>query len=64
VIGPDGSLKPITSLQFLVGAVGHPIDGTDVYAYYGQDQTQANAWTVAVLRAVGAIPHSLNLAAC
>jgi hypothetical protein len=46
VIGPDGSLKPITSIQFLVGAVVHPFGGTDVYAYYGQDKTQANAWTV------------------
>jgi hypothetical protein len=46
VIGPDGSLEPITSLQFLVGAVGHPFTGTDVYAYYGQDQTQASPWTV------------------
>lgn len=48
VIGPDGSLKPITSLEFLVGAVAHPFGGpdTDVYAYYGQDQTQASPWTV------------------
>ena len=46
VIGPNGSLKPITSIQFLVGAVVHPFAGTDVYAYYGQDKTQSNAWTV------------------
>jgi hypothetical protein len=46
VIGPNGSLKPITSTQFLVGAIVHPFGGTDVYAYYGQDKTQANAWTV------------------
>jgi hypothetical protein len=46
VIGPNGSLKPITSTQFLVGAVVHPFGGTDVYAYYGQELTQANAWTV------------------
>jgi hypothetical protein len=46
VIGPDGSLQPITALQFLVGAVGHPFGGTDIYAYYGQDRTQANPWTV------------------
>jgi len=47
VVGPDGSLKPITSTQFMVGAVVHPFGGTDVYAYYGQEKTQANAWTVA-----------------
>jgi hypothetical protein len=35
-----------SSSQFLVGAVAHPFGGTDIYAYYGQDQTQANAWTV------------------
>jgi len=46
VIGPDGSLKPITSVQFLVGGVAHPFEGNDIYAYYGQDRTQANAWTV------------------
>ena len=46
VIGPDGTLKPLTTTQFLVGAVVHPFGGNDVYAYYGQEQTQANAWTV------------------
>jgi hypothetical protein len=46
-VGPSGSLSPITSLQFLVGAVAHPFGGTDIYAYYGQEQTQANAWTAA-----------------
>ena len=46
VIGPNGSLTPITSLQFMVGAVIHPFAGNDIYAYYGQDQTRANPWTV------------------
>ena len=45
-IGPNGALQPITSLQFLVGAVAHPFAGNDIYAYYGQEQTQANAWTI------------------
>jgi hypothetical protein len=30
----------------LVGAVAHPFWGNDIYVYYGQEQTQANAWTV------------------
>ena len=30
----------------MVGAVAHPFAGNDIYAYYGQDQTQRNAWTV------------------
>ncbi|MDR3468380.1 MAG: hypothetical protein P4M07_20795 [Xanthobacteraceae bacterium] len=47
VVGSNGALTPITELSFLVGAVAHPFAGNDVYAYYGQDQTYANAWTVA-----------------
>jgi hypothetical protein len=46
VVGPTGSLSPITALSFLVGAVGHPTPGTDIYTYYGEDRTYANAWTV------------------
>jgi hypothetical protein len=46
VVGPDGSLSTIKMLSFLVGAVAHPFEGNDIYAYYGQDQTYANAWTV------------------
>jgi hypothetical protein len=47
VVGPSGSLSPITALSFLAGAVAHPFAGNDVYTYYGQDQTYANSWTVA-----------------
>ena len=47
VIGPNGALTPVTQLSFLVGAVAHPFTGNDIYAYYGQDQTYANSWTVA-----------------
>jgi hypothetical protein len=46
VVGSNGALTPITELSFLVGAVAHPFAGNDIYAYYGQDQTYANAWTV------------------
>jgi len=46
VVGPTGNLQPLTSLQFMVGAVAHPFWGNDIYVYYGQEQTQANAWTV------------------
>jgi hypothetical protein len=46
VVGPTGSLSPITALSFLVGAVGHPTASTDIYTYYGEDRTYANAWTV------------------
>ena len=46
VVGPTGNLQPLTSVQFMVGAVVHPFAGNDIYVYYGQEQTQANAWTV------------------
>ncbi len=45
-IGPNGAVAPITAVQFLVGAVAHPFMGNDFYVYYGQEQTQRNAWTV------------------
>ena len=47
VIGSSGQVQPITSVQFLAGAVAHPWTGGDWYVYYGQEQTQRNAWTVA-----------------
>jgi hypothetical protein len=46
VIGPTGSLSPVTALSFLVGAIGHATPTTDIYTYYGEDRTYANAWTV------------------
>lgn len=46
VIGSTGSVQPVTAVQFLLGAVAHPWTGSDWYVYYGQEQTQRNAWTV------------------
>jgi outer membrane murein-binding lipoprotein Lpp len=46
VIGPNGQPSPIREVQFLVGAVAHPWMGSDWYVYYGQEQTQRNAWLV------------------
>ena len=46
VIGPNGSLQPITSTQFLVGAIAHPFTGNDIYFYYGEEDTQSKPWTV------------------
>jgi hypothetical protein len=45
-IGPSGQLQPLTTLQFLTGVVVHPIEPLDIYAYYGQEQLQSNAWLV------------------
>ena len=45
-IGSDGSLTPLTTLQFLVGAVIHPVQPLDVYVYYGQEQVNSNFWNI------------------
>ena len=45
-IASNGSLQPLTTLQFLVGAVVHPWEPLDVYVYYGQEQVQSNFWNV------------------
>jgi hypothetical protein len=40
-IGADGSLKPLTGLSAMVGLIGHPLEGLDVYAYGGIEQVDA-----------------------
>jgi hypothetical protein len=45
-IGPDGSLSPITVSHILLGAVGHPWEGLDVYAYAGQELASRNSSVV------------------
>ncbi len=45
-IGTNGSLTPLTTLQFLVGAVIHPTAPLDVYVYYGEEQVQSNYWSI------------------
>jgi hypothetical protein len=46
VVGSNGQLQPLTSTQFMLGAIAHPFAGNDIYVYYGQEQVQQNAWTV------------------
>ncbi len=41
-VGPDGSLKPLTGLTAMVGLIGHPTEGLDVYAYGGLEQVDAS----------------------
>jgi hypothetical protein len=60
VIGPDGTLSPVTELSFMVGAVAHPFEGNDIYTYYGQDQTRANSWTVGSTQGGWGNPNFLN----
>jgi hypothetical protein len=40
-IAADGSLTPLTGLQTMVGLVGHPTEGLDIYAYAGLEQVEA-----------------------
>ena len=60
VIGPSGALTPVTGLQFLVGGVAHPWAGLDIYAYYGQDRTYANSWTIGTTQGGWGNPNFLN----
>jgi len=60
VIGPDGTLSPITELSFMVGAVAHPFDGNDIYTYYGEDRSYANAWTVGATQGGWGNPNFVN----
>jgi hypothetical protein len=46
VVGPDGSLVPITAVHFLGGVIVHPWVGLDVYAYAGTEKAQANYWSI------------------
>jgi hypothetical protein len=45
-IGPTGNLQPLQTIIWSVGGVAHPWAGTDLYAYYGQETAQANAWSL------------------
>jgi hypothetical protein len=45
-IGPDGSLSPLTETTAMVGLVGHPWEGLDVYGYAGVEQVNGNSFNV------------------
>jgi hypothetical protein len=45
-IAVDGSLTPVTGLSAMVGLIGHPWEGLDVYAYAGIEQVEANFFAV------------------
>jgi hypothetical protein len=60
VIGPNGALTPVTGLSFLLGAVAHPIEGNDIYAYYGEDRSYANSWIMAGTQGGWGNPNFVN----
>ena len=47
-IASDGSLSPLTELTAMVGLIGHPWEGLDVYGYAGIEQVNANFFNTAV----------------
>ncbi|MGA7806505.1 hypothetical protein [Bradyrhizobium sp.] len=47
VVGSDGSLQTITALHALVGAIGHPWAGLDVYGYAGMEKADSKLFTSA-----------------
>ena len=59
-IGPDGSLTPLQTTQILLGLVAHPWTGLDVYAYGGQEQVNATAWTVSTTQGGYGNPNFVN----
>jgi hypothetical protein len=64
VVGPTGTLTPLTEVEFLLGAIAHPWAGGDWYVYYGQEQMQRNAWTVgAVNGGYGNLAYPMALCA-
>ena len=48
VVQSDGTLSPITALHALVGAVLHPMPGTDIYGYAGLERADTNLFTAGV----------------
>jgi hypothetical protein len=45
-IGSDGSLTPLQSTHFSLGAIGHVTPDLDVYAYAGQEQVNASSYNI------------------
>lgn len=48
--GPQGQLQPLQATHVFLGAILHPYDGLDVYAYAGQEQVNAAPWTTGALQ--------------
>jgi hypothetical protein len=47
VVASDGTLSPIPVLHAMVGAVGHPLTGLDIYAYAGIERANGNVFNSA-----------------
>jgi hypothetical protein len=60
-VGPEGSLTPVTEFSAMVGIIGHPWAGLDVYAYAGIEQAQSNFFlsNAGTLTGLG-VPDAVN----
>ena len=47
VVGSDGTLSTITALHAMVGAVGHPWAGLDIYGYAGMEKADSKVFNSA-----------------
>jgi hypothetical protein len=47
VVASDGTLSPITAWHAMVGAVGHPWAGLDIYTYAGTERANGNIFSSA-----------------
>src|SRR5262249_27675533 len=45
-IAADGSLSLVTGWSAMVGLIGHPWEGLDVYVYAGQEEVAANFFNI------------------
>jgi hypothetical protein len=60
VVGSDGTLSPITALHAMVGAVAHPLEGLDIYAYAGIEKSDKNVFNSAAGITGFGVPTLLN----
>ena len=63
VVGSDGSLSPITAVHAMVGAVGHPWAGLDIYGYAGLEKADSKVFNSAA-GVTGFGVATLNNAGC
>jgi hypothetical protein len=43
-IDSNGALTPLTEVTAMIGLIGHPVEGLDIYAYAGIEQVNANSF--------------------
>ncbi len=46
-VKPNGTVSPIPEIEAMIGAIGHPVKGVDVYGYFGTEQESKASFTYA-----------------